>query len=166
VLGGRTAVLVGESGAGKSSLLNAFAGAALAATGDVRRTDAKGRHTTTRRELHVVPGAGILIDTPGLRALGLAAGSDAVDAAFDDVERLAAACRFRNCRHEREPGCAVAAAAEGGGLSDRRLRLYRELRRETARAELRERPHEQRRYERRFSKQVRVGERLKRGDRR
>jgi ribosome biogenesis GTPase len=160
-LTGRTAALVGESGAGKSTLLNALAGRDLAETGAVREGDAKGRHTTTRRELHVVPGLGQIIDTPGLRAFGLAAESSAVDAAFGDIESLAASCRFRDCHHGGEPACAVEAAVAQGTLSPRRLEQYQRLQRELASETLRSNPYEHRRARRRFSRQARDVQRLK-----
>jgi ribosome biogenesis GTPase len=122
-LTGSTAVLLGRSGAGKSTLVNLLAGEDVAATGDVRR-DGKGRHTTTHRELHCLPGGGVLIDTPGLRAVlphdvGLAA-----ERAFGDIEELAAACRFGDCGHAGEPGCAVAAAVAGGELAADRFAAW------------------------------------------
>lgn len=126
-LGGDTVVLLGESGAGKSSLLNALTGEDVAITGEVRDTDAKGRHTTTRRELHLLPGGAIVVDTPGIRAMGLYADASAVDAAFPDIEELSAGCRFGDCTHDHEPGCAVLAAVEDDSLPAVRLAAYREL---------------------------------------
>jgi ribosome biogenesis GTPase len=152
---GRTAVLLGESGAGKSTLLNALAGEDLAETAAVRESDAKGRHTTTRRELHVLPGLCLVIDTPGLRAFGVAAGAASVDAAFADIEDLAPGCRFRDCRHDSEPGCAVLEAVHTGGLGRERLGQYRRLQREAASDALRANPHRKRRVERRFAGMVR-----------
>lgn len=160
-LAGRTTAFVGESGAGKSTLLNALAGAEVAATGVVRTGDAKGRHTTTRRELHVVPGAGRIVDTPGLRSFGLAAGDESVDGAFADIADLAAACRFTDCRHAGEPGCAAAAAVASGELSPARLEQYHRLQREVASELLRATPHERRRQERRFGHAVRDALRAK-----
>jgi ribosome biogenesis GTPase / thiamine phosphate phosphatase len=126
-LGHHTAVLLGESGAGKSSLLNALAGSEVAITGEVRETDAKGRHTTTRRELHLLPGGGIVVDTPGIRAIGLYAEPDAIDAAFPDIDDLSVACRFGDCTHDHEPGCAVLEAVASGALGAERLAAYHEL---------------------------------------
>ena len=140
--GHRTVVLLGESGAGKSSLLNALAADALAAIGDVRDTDAKGRHTTTRRELHLLAGGGLVVDTPGVRAIGIHTAPETVDAAFPDIEELAAACRFGDCSHDREPGCAVQDAIESGELPVGRLGSLRELR---AEAEWAMRPEHERR---------------------
>ncbi|MFB9237210.1 ribosome small subunit-dependent GTPase A [Plantactinospora siamensis] len=127
----RTLVTVGASGAGKSSLINALIGGAALATGEVRQ-DGKGRHTTAWRELVEIPGGGCLIDTPGLRAVGLTDAADGVDAAFSDITELAAACRFTDCGHETEPGCAVRAAIEGGELDAGRLERHRKLQRELA----------------------------------
>lgn len=144
-LGGDTVVLLGESGAGKSSLLNALAGTDVARTGAVRETDAKGRHTTTRRELHLLPGGGIVVDTPGIRAIGLYVDPGAIDAAFADIDELSAACRFRDCTHDHEPGCAVLAAVASGELSAERLAAYGELH---AEAEWARRPEHERRRKR------------------
>jgi ribosome biogenesis GTPase / thiamine phosphate phosphatase len=107
---GSVAVLVGSSGTGKSTLVNRLAGADVLATGEVR-TDGKGRHTTTRRELIELPGGGLIIDTPGTRELGLWDAGAGIDEVFGDLNDVAASCRFRNCRHQSEPGCAVRAAA-------------------------------------------------------
>ena len=118
LVAGRTAVLVGESGAGKSTLINALLGREEAATGAVREGDSKGRHTTTSRQLHLLPGpeGGCVIDTPGIRSLGLFADAESVDAAFADIQELAVECRFSDCRHDTEPGCAVLEACESGEL--------------------------------------------------
>lgn len=158
---GRTVVLVGESGAGKSSLTNALLGTAVAATGAVRRGDAKGRHTTTTREAHLLPGGGVLIDSPGLRAVGLSSDPDAVAATFSDVEALAAGCRFADCAHDHEPGCAVRAAVEEGALPAERLAGWRALEREAAAAELRAQPHLLRARNRRFGRLAREAQRRK-----
>jgi ribosome biogenesis GTPase len=132
----RTAVMLGPSGAGKSTLVNALLGAAEAqVTAPVREGDHKGRHTTTSRHLLVVPGGGVLIDTPGIRSVGLAAGIEGgVALAFPDVEEIAANCRFRDCRHTGEPGCAVSAAAADGRLDPDRVDSYRKLQAEVEEA--------------------------------
>ncbi len=127
-----TVVLVGPSGAGKSTLGNALLGADSLVTGAVREADGKGRHTTVRRELLPLPGGGVLIDTPGLRGVGLVDASAGLERTFADVEELAAGCRFADCAHETEPGCAVLAAVEDGTLPQRRLDSYRRLLRENA----------------------------------
>jgi ribosome biogenesis GTPase len=127
----QTAVLIGPSGAGKSTLANALLGADTLATGEVRAGDHRGRHTTTSRQLVAIPGGGVLIDTPGLRSLGLPAGIE-IGSGFPDVEALAARCRFADCAHEGEPGCAVVEALAGGELELDRLESFRKLAREMA----------------------------------
>jgi ribosome biogenesis GTPase len=128
---GRTFVLLGPSGAGKSSLVNALAGADLLETGDVRG-DGRGRHTTTHRELVELPDGSALIDTPGLRAVGVVGDAEAVDDVFAEIADLAADCRFRDCAHDSEPGCAVQDAVADGELPERRLASWRKLQREIA----------------------------------
>ncbi|GAA2721824.1 putative ribosome biogenesis GTPase RsgA [Cellulomonas aerilata] len=128
---GTTLVVLGPSGAGKSTLVNALAGADVVATGE-RRADGRGRHTTTRRELVRLPGGALLIDTPGLRAVGVVADDAALEATFADVAALAARCRFADCAHRTEPGCAVRAALETGELPERRYRSWLRLAREAA----------------------------------
>ncbi|MGA9775325.1 MAG: ribosome small subunit-dependent GTPase A [Candidatus Dormiibacterota bacterium] len=122
----QTMALVGPSGAGKSTLVNALMGVDLLATGSVRN-DGKGRHTTTHRELLVVPSGGIIIDTPGMRELGIWMDRESVAHAFPDLEALAGHCRFRDCAHDLEPGCAVRAAADSGTLAPERLLAWRQL---------------------------------------
>jgi ribosome biogenesis GTPase / thiamine phosphate phosphatase len=126
-----TAVLLGPSGAGKSTLANQLLGEARLATGAVRG-DGKGRHTTTHRELVRLATGAFLIDTPGLRELQLWAADDGLEAAFADVDEFAARCRFGDCAHDTEPGCAVRRAIEAGELEARRLEHWRDLRRELA----------------------------------
>jgi len=129
---GRTAVLLGSSGAGKSTLLNALAGEQRMDTGAIREADDRGRHTTTHRELVLLPSGGLILDTPGMRELGLWEADAGVSAAFEDVEALAAACRFSDCSHGREPGCAVQAAIASGALPETRWRAYEKLQAELA----------------------------------
>jgi ribosome biogenesis GTPase len=148
----RTVTMLGESGAGKSSLLNALTGQESAATGDVRSGDSKGRHTTTTRELYVLPTGGVLIDSPGIRSVGLWVDPDAVDATFEDIEELAADCKFANCEHDTEPSCAVRDAVDAGTLSAARLAQWRALRREAEAAALRAMPHEKRKREKKFAR--------------
>ena len=128
----RTAVLLGPSGAGKSTLINALLGEERLATGAVRDEDARGRHTTTTRELVVIPTGGVVIDTPGIRGLGMWSDGAGLEAAFSDVTALAEGCRFRDCRHDGEPGCAVLAALAAGELDAGRFDHYRKLDREIA----------------------------------
>jgi ribosome biogenesis GTPase len=127
---GTTAVLLGSSGVGKSTLVNRFVGHELMEVEETRAFDDEGRHTTTRRELILLPGGGVVIDTPGLRELQLWDGGDGVSEAFADVEELASACRFNDCSHTREPGCAVTGAVESGVLAAERLQSWRKLQRE------------------------------------
>ncbi|MGI9170691.1 MAG: ribosome small subunit-dependent GTPase A [Caulobacteraceae bacterium] len=137
---GLTGVMVGPSGAGKSTLLNALVGAERMATGAVREADGRGRHTTSHRELIVLPGGGLLLDTPGMRELGLWESDAGVSATFHDIEILAARCRFGDCGHTNEPGCAVRAALESGLLDADRWRAFGKLRRELAFVEAKENP--------------------------
>jgi ribosome biogenesis GTPase / thiamine phosphate phosphatase len=132
VAAGRTLALLGRSGAGKSTLVNALAGARVMATQTIRRADGKGRHTTTFRVLVPVPGGGAVLDTPGIRGVGLLDAADGLDGAFADVADLAAGCRFGDCRHVGEPGCAVQEAIAAGELAPRRLESWRRLQREVA----------------------------------
>ncbi len=131
-IAGATVVAVGESGAGKSTLANALCGEDVAATAEVRGGDAKGRHTTTSRQLHLLPMGGCLIDTPGVRAVGLSADTDTVEESFDDIAELSLRCKFTNCGHDTEPGCAVRAAVTGKTLSAQRLDSWHRLRTEVA----------------------------------
>jgi len=125
--GHRTIVLIGPSGSGKSTLINVLAGADIQDTREVRVSDGRGRHTTVARELIVLPDGGLVIDTPGLRAVGMWDSLEGLDQAFSDVAGLAEECRFADCLHLSEPGCAVIAAVEAGDLPERRLESYREL---------------------------------------
>ena len=129
---GRTAVVLGSSGVGKSTLVNALLGTDRMRTGGVRDDDSRGRHTPTHRELLRVPGGALLIDTPGIRSLGVAGAADGIDSAFADIAELASGCRFSDCRHESEPGCAVRAALADGTLARERFDSHRKLEREAA----------------------------------
>jgi ribosome biogenesis GTPase len=129
---GTTAVVLGSSGVGKSTLLNALLGHARQATAAVRSDDDRGRHTTTARELIALPAGGLVIDTPGLRALEVIGADAGLDVAFADIAELAAGCRFNDCRHEGEPGCAVRQAIDQGRLDAGRLEGHRKLQRELA----------------------------------
>jgi ribosome biogenesis GTPase len=133
VVSGGTAVLLGQSGAGKSTLANALLGEDVMDVQSTRDVDGKGRHTTTTRNLLVMPGGGVLIDTPGLRGVGLWDAGSGVGQVFAEIEELAGDCRFHDCAHESEPGCAVLAAIDSGELPERRLESYRKLMRENQR---------------------------------
>ena len=128
----RTAVMLGPSGAGKSTLANALLGDEYLATGAVREGDRRGRHTTTARQLIAIPGGGVLIDTPGLRSLGLTVDSGGIAQTFSDIDRLADMCRFSDCRHDTEPGCAVTDALRSGSLNSERYESFQKLQREVA----------------------------------
>ena len=127
---GHTLALLGRSGAGKSTLVNALAGTTVMPVQEIRRADGKGKHTTAYRNMVLVPGGGAVIDTPGIRGVGLLDTAEGLDKAFADVTRLARQCRFRDCRHESEPACAVVAALDDGTLPVRRLESFRKLHRE------------------------------------
>ncbi|HUL75396.1 MAG TPA: ribosome small subunit-dependent GTPase A [Vicinamibacterales bacterium] len=127
---GKTIALLGPSGAGKSSIVNYLAGHEVLATGDVRESDARGRHTSVHRQMVVLDAGGVIIDTPGMRELQLWDVDEAVDETFADIASLAAACRFRDCRHDREPGCAVKHAVDTGALDEGRYQSFLKLSRE------------------------------------
>ncbi|MFD8278120.1 ribosome small subunit-dependent GTPase A [Streptomyces solisilvae] len=133
LLASGTSVLLGQSGAGKSTLTNALVGRAVQDVHAIRDSDGKGRHTTTTRDLLPLPTGGVLIDTPGLRGVGLWDAEGGVAQAFAEIEELAERCRFPDCAHRAEPGCAVLAAIEDGSLPERRLESYRKLLRENER---------------------------------
>ncbi|MFE2328965.1 ribosome small subunit-dependent GTPase A [Streptomyces sp. NPDC059385] len=133
VVGSGTSVLLGISGAGKSTLANALLGEEVMEVQAAREVDGKGRHTTTTRNLLALPGGGVLIDTPGLRGVGLWDAETGVGQVFSEIEEYAEHCRFQDCAHEAEPGCEVLAALDSGALSERRLESYRKLLRENQR---------------------------------
>lgn len=124
---GRTVALLGSSGVGKSTIANRLLGEERFRTAETREADGRGRHTTTHRELVPLPGGGVLIDTPGMRELQLWAGEDAIESTFDEIAELAAGCRFRDCSHSGETGCAVSAAVEAGTVDRGRFAGYRKL---------------------------------------
>ncbi|KAF7785564.1 ribosome biogenesis GTPase [Pseudoalteromonas rubra] len=129
---GQTVVLLGSSGVGKSTLTNTLMKAQHQQTGRIREDDGKGRHTTTHRELVALPSGGLLLDTPGMRELQLGGCDAGISSAFADIEQLSEQCRFSDCQHDQEPGCAVHRAVESGALSQRRLNNYLKLNRENA----------------------------------
>jgi ribosome biogenesis GTPase len=124
---GRTGALLGSSGVGKSTIINRLAGADRQRTREVRAADSKGRHTTTHRELIVLPGGGLIIDTPGMRELQLWDAADGIRETFDDIDALAGECRFTDCHHRGEPGCAVSAAVVAGTMPAARVESYQHL---------------------------------------
>lgn len=129
---GSTVAFVGSSGVGKSSLVNKLIGAEQLKTGAVREDDSRGRHTTSHRELFILPQGGLVMDTPGMRELQLWGDEEDLNAVFEDIEALASSCRFRDCQHESEPGCAVLNAIESGDLDEDRFFSYLKLRKEIA----------------------------------
>ena len=153
---GKTAVLVGSSGAGKSTLTNTLLGIEKQKTNTVRENDSRGRHTTTNRVLLPLPQGGCLIDTPGMRELKLSGEEDLADGGFEDVEALATQCRYSDCGHSNEPGCAVNAAIEAGTLTEARYAHYCKLRdeRDAAAVSLADRRAEEREANRLFAKRI------------
>jgi len=151
---GQTVALVGSSGVGKSTLVNTLSGDVIQATAPIREDDAHGRHTTAGRSMHRLASGGWLIDTPGMRELQLADAAEGVADVFADVAALARQCRFADCRHEDEPGCAVSAALDDGSLDPDRLRRYRKLAAEEARNS--EAIHQRRARERDFGRMVKA----------
>lgn len=162
VLPGRTLVLLGPSGAGKSTLINALAGHEVQSTGDVRAADGRGRHTTTSRELVPLPNGAVLMDTPGVRGFGLFDADDGMGEMFGDLEELFGKCRFSDCAHDKEPGCAVRAALEDDTLDTRRWASYLKLQRELAALNRRHDAAARRAYQREWHQKVAVAGRSQR----
>ncbi len=145
---GKTIAFIGSSGVGKSTIINRLLGREALKTQEIRQDDGKGRHTTTHRQLFLLPGGGIVIDTPGMRELQIYTGN--VSKAFEDVEEIAARCRFGDCSHTSEPGCAIRKAIEAGALSEKRLESYQKLQREASYASLSSRQLENEKLNRMF----------------
>jgi ribosome biogenesis GTPase len=135
---GATAALLGSSGVGKSSIINRLLGEERLKVNEVREWDSRGRHTTSYRQMLLLPGGGIIIDTPGMRLVKLWGDEETVERAFDDIEELAGSCRFRDCQHQSEPGCAVQAALDDGTLDKKRYESYLKLKKELRYLEARE----------------------------
>ena len=159
---GQTLALLGSSGVGKSTLVNSLLGGEVQTTAAIREEDGKGRHTTTNRSLHRLPQGGVILDSPGMRELQLAEAEEGLDQLFADVEALAAMCRFNDCSHAGEPGCAIAAALQAGELDHERLTSYLSLKAEEIRN--RESLAARRSRDRAFGKKVRGAVRAKRAD--
>ncbi len=163
LIASQTSVVLGSSGVGKSTLVNALLGETRQATAAVRGDDSRGRHTTTHRELFALPGGALLIDTPGIRSLEVAGADVGVETAFDDIIELASGCRFSDCHHDGEPGCAVQAAVDAGTLGVDRVASHRKLERELAHAERKGDPRAQAAERRRWRTiQKSVGEHMTR----
>jgi ribosome biogenesis GTPase len=147
---GQTIAFVGSSGVGKSTLINTLCGGDTQKTGAIREDDARGRHTTTSRSLHLLPGGGLLIDNPGMRELQLSDCATGVSALFEEIEKLATSCRYNDCQHQSEDGCEVKSAIERGTIDSRRFANYQKLKAEQQRNT--ETIAERRRRERNFGK--------------
>ena len=161
---GKTVSFLGSSGVGKSTMINTLLGYERQKTGEVRESDSRGRHTTTYRELIVLPEGGILIDTPGMREIEIWGDENGLSKAFDDIEELASQCRFNDCTHGNEPGCAVKKALETGELDNKRYQNYLKLQRELKRLALRrtgKEAHYQRMQGKKFSSMVKEVKKLK-----
>lgn len=155
LIAGRSVALLGESGAGKSSIVNALLGTEVALTGEVREGDSKGRHTTTTRELHLLADGGVLIDSPGIREVGLVTETEAVEDTFPEIAELAETCRFSDCSHEGEPGCAIRAALDDGEIDPVRVERWKAYRAEVEAARVRANPVEARKAGKRFARMAR-----------
>ncbi len=156
---GKTLVFLGSSGVGKSSLVNALAGEKIMDTNCIREDDSKGRHTTTHRELIMLKNGAMIIDTPGMRELGMWDLTEGLSNAFSDVEKYANKCKFRDCKHENEPGCAVRKAIENGELDISRLKSYKKLKSE---AKYSDDSIDYRRQKQQWEKALRIGDKKKR----
>ena len=161
LIAGKSVALLGESGAGKSSIVNALLGTEVALTGEVREGDSKGRHTTTTRELHLLVDGGVLIDSPGIREVGLVSEAEAVEETFPEVTEAAEGCRFRDCAHEAEPGCAITAGIASGQLDPVRVARWKALLTEAEGSQVIARPEETKKAGKRFAKEYKEAQRRK-----
>lgn len=152
---GQTVTLLGSSGVGKSSIINCLLGEELIKVGGLRKSDGRGKHTTTYRELLVLPEGGIVIDTPGMRELQIWSENEGLEKTFGDIEELAAKCKFNDCSHQTEPGCAIQAALENSTLDKKRYEGYLKLQKELAHLKTRQDQKETRRISREWDKRVR-----------
>ncbi len=159
---GLTAVLIGSSGVGKSTLINQLLGYSRQKVGGIRESDGKGRHVTSTRELILLPEGGMLIDNPGIREIQLWTEGQGIKEAFHDIEDYAMSCRFKDCAHMEEPGCAVKQAVSDGVLSEKRFRNYHKLLRELKHMERKRNTHERRKEDRRLAKMYRTGKDIRR----
>ena len=161
-LAGKVCAFTGNSGVGKSSLVNRLAGEEVMSAGAIREEDGRGRHTTTHRQLLRLPGGVLIIDTPGMRELGLWEAGEGLGEAFPDVEALLGQCRFSDCRHQSEPGCAVRAALEAGELSPQRWESWLKLQAENAASDWAALLRQKGARNKAISKAVRAQEKLRR----
>jgi ribosome biogenesis GTPase / thiamine phosphate phosphatase len=158
---GASVALLGESGAGKSSIVNALLGTEVVLTGEVREGDSKGRHTTTTRELHLLADGGVLIDSPGIREVGLVTETEAVEDTFPEIAEIAEQCRFRDCAHDAEPGCAITAALAAGEVDPVRVERWKAMSAEAEASQVMADPVEARKAGKRFAKAVKESQRRK-----
>jgi ribosome biogenesis GTPase len=159
---GKTIVLIGSSGVGKSTLINYLLGFSRQSVGEIRKTDGKGRHITTSRELIILPNGGMLIDNPGIREIQLWTSGKGISKTFEDIEEISRNCKFKNCLHEQEPECAVKRAVEKGQISIDRLNSFKKLIREQEYSELRRNIYEKRKKDRQLGKMYRQGSNIRR----
>ena len=158
---GKTIVLIGSSGVGKSTLINQLLGYSRQAVGEIRKTDGKGRHVTSSRELIMLPNGGMLIDNPGLREIQLWTTGKGISKTFEDIEEISRYCKYRNCLHDQEPGCAVKRAVEEGKISIDRLNSFKKLLKEQEYSRLRRSVYEKRKKDKQLGKIYRQGENIR-----
>jgi len=158
---GKTIVLIGSSGVGKSTLINQLLGYSRQAVGEIRQSDGKGRHITSSRELIMLPDGGMIIDNPGIREIQLWSSGEGISKTFQDIEELSWLCKFRDCCHESEPGCAVIKAVEEGNLNIERLNSYKKLIRELEYSQIRRNTYERRKKDKQFGKMCRQVDKIR-----